>query len=144
MRNLFLITCVATLLAVVGCNRQGTNTVSFDRAVAVESADAETRDALEYIVTDGGLNKIARVVEARQFFDRGTVPQVQVKVRNTTGRDQRFVYRYIWTEGGREIETFKSRNQEVRIKARDTVTLSGSAPSREVDGWELQLNRSPL
>ena len=78
----------------------------------------------------------------RESFGRGTTPQVQVEVRNASGREQRFVYRWIWLDGGFRVDTNKTRDQAVTIKPREVKALRGTAPSVEVTGWRLQLGRA--
>ena len=131
--------------ALAGCSGgTGVNTLEFEPtpALAAEGADGETRRALEYIVTDRGLNQIARVVSARQFFGQGSTPQVQVAVRNTSRKPQRFVYSWVWLDGDFEVDSPLSGDRTISIKPREVKTLRGTAPSDEVEGWRLRLSRA--
>ena len=130
---------VLLTLLLAGCGGgAGTNTAEF----ALDPDGPPARPVVDTVITDKSLDRIARVVDARQAFGRGTVPQVQVTVRNTTARRQRFVYQFVWLDGGFAVDTNKTRAQEVDIGPRATRVLRGSAPSREVEGWRLVLSRA--
>ncbi len=135
-RYLAILVVTASMVAVAasGCRSRtgaGVNTAQLDPA---------NQNALRYVVTDRGVDRVAEVVEARQAFDRGTTPQVQVKVRNRTNDTQRFAYRWIWTDSGFEVDTAKSIDRVQTIKGGEVLTLRGVAPTAEVDGWQLKLS----
>ena len=131
-RTLVTSLAFAAVVAGAGCRStgEGVNTAHID----------PNTNAVRYVVTDKGVDRVAEVVEARQDFDRGTTPQVQVKVRNRTNKTQRFAYRWVWTDGGFEIDSSKSIDQVQTIKGGEVLTLRGVAPTAEVDGWQLKLS----
>lgn len=121
---------VATL-AVAGCGRSGTNTTTYKTG-----ADGQATN----VITDGGLDKVARIVGANAFR-RGDTLQAQVEVENTTGRPQSFVSRWVWYEGDYEVKGLA--NDRVRtIKPREVMVINGTAPNPDVDGWQLRLTRT--
>ena len=118
-------------VAAGGCrsSRGGTNTVTYKPAAS---------DRPQSFITDNDLAGVARVVDANAFR-RGDTLQAQVRVENATGRQQRFVSQWVWYEG--EFESKTLENDRVRtIGPRETLTLNGTAPNPDVDGFQLKLS----
>ncbi|MEM8872635.1 MAG: YcfL family protein [Planctomycetota bacterium] len=95
---------------------------------------------LNKVITDPGLNRVARVVGARE--QRETEPYVvQVEIQNLTREPQRFLYQWEWVLPNGLVYQSDSQDawRQEWIRGREIVYLEGVAPVPGVRDFKLKL-----
>ena len=115
----------AALLAVAGCKT--TNTVT-----------STTR-----IITDPILDLDASAAQVRMSKVPGDLLQAQVDIYNTWITEQDVKYRFEWIDGaGNVLPDPRSTWIPISVAAKQTLTLTGIAPSPRAADFRLQMRRA--
>ncbi|MEM6312724.1 MAG: YcfL family protein [Planctomycetota bacterium] len=120
------------ILLVLGCSSTNTYEPS-KRTAKIDPV------LLDKVITDPGLNKVARVVGARQ--SEGETYVVQVEVLNLTRKPQRFLYQWEWVMPDGLVVTSNAREswRQEWIRGRESIFLEGVAPVPGVRDFKLKL-----
>lgn len=95
------------------------------------------------IETDGGLSKIARIVDVREATVSGDILKVQVDLLNTRSSAKRFNYKFDWYDlEGMRVDTALSTWQPQQIQGKEVITLTGIAPTPRAKDFKLKLQES--
>lgn len=133
MKLLTVLLPIALLAATAGCS--STNTYE-----PVEKTAVVDPVLLKKVITDPGLNKVARVVGAREKSD-GEPYVVQVEILNVTRKPQRFLYQWEWVMPDGLIYQSDSQDawRQEWIRGREVLYLEGVAPVPGVRDFKLKL-----
>lgn len=128
--------CLLTALAFIGgCKSVNTVQPAFSQATITPVADKR-------VITDSGLNRIARVVAIRQGTASGNL-RLDVDVLNTSSNQQRFNYLFEWfDETGMQVYTPMSKWEGKIIEGGETITLVGIAPTPKAKDFRLKFQKS--
>jgi len=127
--NIFALTTLAFFLA--ACNTANTTR-------PIGSANADGSVPFKQIVTNGWLNYKANIVGVHEGTVSGNLKRVAVDVYSDQLNSQQFSYRFDWTdESGLPVENPASSLTVVTIKPKETITITGVAPSPRATQWRL-------
>ena len=132
--------CLALLsLLIAGCHEDK----SVNTAERAEPLSNPTPIADKRIVYDQQLADIAAVTGIRQATVSGDILKVQVDVTNLKTKSTSFNYKFDWYDPqGMVIDTALSTWQPQTIEGRETVTLTGIAPTPTAKDFKLKLQQS--
>ena len=95
------------------------------------------------VVTDSSLARHARVTGVTQATLPGDMLKVQVTLQNTTSFTQRVIYLFEWYNGaGMLVATHMSVWQSLTLQGRESVTVTGVAPTPQAKDFKLKLKES--
>lgn len=120
-------------LALAGC--ETVNTV--ERAEPVMTPDYV---AAKKIITDPGLEDIVSIENVIESTVSNNLLKIQVELRNKTNSYHRFVYRFQWfNQDGMQVTRAAPPWRTSQVEGRETVFISGVAPSPYAKDFRLQL-----
>lgn len=124
------------LMAVPACDTIN----STERTTPVGQADV-VQD--HRIVTDSALNSYAKVVSVNQGTVSGDILKIQVMLQNTTPFQQRIIYKFEWYDmTGMLVDTPLSTWQARTLEGKETITVTGVAPTPQTKDFKLKLQES--
>ena len=136
LRSLALITCAASLTALTACD--SINTVENEQRVNQPTALKDKR-----VVTDGFLERYARVISVNQATLPGDILKIQVVLENTSWFDQTFIWKFEWFDAnGMIVETPLSTWQSRHLEAHERTEITSVAPTPQCKDFRLKLQES--
>ena len=95
------------------------------------------------VITDGELERVARVRSVRQATVSGNILKVDVDVTNTHGHSRIINYKFEWFDDhGMSVNTPLSTWQPRVLQGGETITLTGVAPTPQAKDFRLKLQLS--
>lgn len=126
-------------LLIAGCH----DDKSVNTAQRADPLSNPTPIADKRIVYDQQLADIAAVTGIRQATVSGDILKIQVDVTNLKTKSTSFNYKFEWYDPqGMQIDTPLSNWNWQPIEGRETVTLTGIAPTPTAKDFKLKLQRS--
>lgn len=126
-----LLTLTASFaLAFSGCETTGVNTVSSSTGGTDYS----------WYTPDTDTRKHVFVESANTAETEGGLTKVQVVLKNNGNIDRAFNYMFEWQdENGFVVKSSTATMKTVRLRANETITISGVAPKPSAKGYTLKL-----
>jgi uncharacterized protein YcfL len=139
MKHYALHLAAAILAAcLLGCHDKPINT-----AERAEPLSHPTPIADKRIIYDPQLADIAAATSIRQATVSGDMLKIQVDITNLKTKCTRFNYKFDWYDPqGMLIDTPLSTWESQTIEGRETVTLTGIAPTPTAKDFKLKLQQS--
>jgi uncharacterized protein YcfL len=126
------------LAALTACNPKTINTVGPAAPVGQRQMLDDKR-----ILTDASLNRAVRIVGLNEAVEPGGVLRVQVELQNMTRKPRLFSYRFEWFDArGMQLSSPQSTAISRQIEGRESLFLSGIAPSPDIKDFRLKLQES--
>src|SRR5262245_10823842 len=121
------------LALLVACEDKPVNTAQRAEPLSTPTPIADKR-----IIYDQQLRDIASVTGIRQATVSGNILKIQVDVTNLKTKSTSFNYKFNWYDPeGMQIDTALTTWQSQTIEGRETVTLTGIAPTPTAKDFKL-------
>ena len=130
LRALTILTAVAAGTLSGGCNTANTT--------QSRPGPSGSNVAVDRVVSNCWLNYKANVVGVREGTVSDNLKKITVDVYSDQATTQRFSYRFDWFDaGGIAVPSATATMTGVTIEPRQTITLSGVAPTPAATEWRL-------
>ena len=135
-----ILVCLAALALVgVGCTSTTVNTLENTERQGERQAVRDTR-----VITDGSLNRKARVVGLTSSTAPNGIMRLQVEVMNLSRGVQTFFYNLEWFDlNGMQVTTAGAGWTERQVMGREIATLQVTAPSPACKDFRIKLIEKP-